>query len=299
MRDLNAKVIVPPIKCQGIKSKLVNWILESAKLENNERWVEPFMGSGVVGFSLQPENALFCDINPHLINFYNSIKTGKITANIARDFLEKEGFLLKEKGQEYYYIVRDRFNQKQDSLDFLLLSRSCFNGVMRFNRKGFYNVPFGHKPERFAKAYITKICNQIKNVENSIKTFNWQFVCQDFRDTISEAASGDVIYCDPPYYGRHTDYFNSWNDKEETDLFDLLKSTQAKFVLSTWHSNDFRENKELQKYSKNFEVVTKQHFYHVGASERNRNPMTEAIILNYAPEREIIISQSVQTSLFA
>jgi DNA adenine methylase len=299
MRNLNAKIIVPPIKCQGIKSKLVNWILQYVRLDKGERWVEPFMGSGVVGFSLQPENALFCDINPHLINFYNAIKEGRITADIARDFLENEGFLLKEKGEEYYYLVRERFNQKQDSLDFLLLSRSCFNGVMRFNRKGFYNVPFGHKPERFAKAYITKICNQIKNVQNSIRTFDWQFVCQDFRDTISECASSDVIYCDPPYYGRHTDYFNSWNDKEETDLFDLLKSTRSKFVLSTWHSNNFRENKELQKYSKSFEVITKDHFYHVGASQRNRNPMTEAIILNYAPNRKNILSQSVQTQLFA
>jgi len=262
------KIIIPPIKCQGIKSKLAGWILEFVKLQKDARWIEPFMGSGVVGFNLQPEKALFCDINPHLINFYNSIKAGEITSETAREFLEKEGALLKEKGESYYYFVRERFNETKDSLDFLFLNRACFNGVMRFNRKGFFNVPFGHKPEKFAKAYITKICNQIEKVEKVTQIFDWQFVCQDFRQTILQSNKNDVIYCDPPYFGRHTDYFNSWAETEENELFGLLEKTAAKFILSTWHSNEYRDNRELEKYSKNFEVVTRQHFYHVGASEK-------------------------------
>ncbi len=278
------KITIPPIKCQGIKSKLTEWILEFVILQKNERWVEPFMGSGVVGFNLQPENALFCDINPHLINFYNSIKDGEINSKIARDFLEKEGALLKEKGESHYYHIRERFNETKDSLDFLFLNRACFNGVMRFNRKGFFNVPFGHKPERFAKAYVTKICNQIEKVENATRIFDWKFVCQDFRQTISGAKQTDWIYCDPPYFGRHIDYFNSWNETDELNLFELLEKTSAKTILSTWHSNQYRENIELEKYNKSFEIVTKNHFYHVGASEINRNPMLEALVLNYPPK---------------
>jgi DNA adenine methylase len=284
------KIIIPPIKCQGIKSKLAGWILEFVKFQKDEKWIEPFMGSGVVGFNLQPAKALFCDINPHLINFYNSIKNGEITSKIAREFLEKEGALLKEKGESYYYFIRERFNETKDSLDFLFLNRACFNGVMRFNRKGFFNVPFGHKPERFAKAYVTKICNQIEKVEKATRNFDWQFVCQDFRKTISEVEETDWVYCDPPYFGRHIDYFNSWNETDEKDLFDLLEETSAKIILSTWHSNQYRENLELEKYNKAFEIVTKNHFYHVGASEINRNPMLEALVLNYAPK---------QTPLFA
>lgn len=298
MNGLKRKIIVPPIKCQGIKSKLADWILSFTDLKKAERWVEPFMGSGVVGFSLQPDNALFCDLNPHLINFYNSIKDGKITAKIARDFLEEEGANLTKKGDEHYYFVRERFNEKKDSLDFLFLNRSCFNGVMRFNRKGYYNVPFGHKPERFAKAYLTKICNQIEKVEHSTKIFNWKFSCQDFRQTILNSTTNDLIYCDPPYFGRHTDYFNTWTETEEKDLFELLEKTPAKFILSTWHSNQYRNNNELKKYQNSFEIITKEHFYHVGASEKNRNPMTEAIVLNYAPKQKQVLQKSYQANLF-
>lgn len=64
--------IVPPLKSQGIKTKLVEWIANCAKDIAFERWVEPFMGTGVVAFNLQPKTALLCDSNPHLINFLPS-----------------------------------------------------------------------------------------------------------------------------------------------------------------------------------------------------------------------------------
>jgi DNA adenine methylase len=275
------KIFVPPLKCQGIKTKLVDWILEQVELDDKTRWVEPFMGSGVVGFNVRPRQAIFSDINPHIITFYNAIKSGEVTPRQAKLFLEGEGKHLSENGQEYYYQVRDRFNQNGDPFDFLFLSRASFNGVMRFNQQGRYNVPFGHKPQRFSKAYITKIVNQIDYVSKAIKQYAWEFICADFRAIISHANSTDFIYADPPYAGRHTDYFNSWPEQAERNLYELLLDTPAKFILSTWHSNCYRTNTMLEKYAHDFTILTREHFYHVGASEKNRNPMLEAIVLNY------------------
>ncbi len=42
------KTLIPPIKSQGIKAKLVDWIKGVSKKVAFERWVEPFMGTGVV-----------------------------------------------------------------------------------------------------------------------------------------------------------------------------------------------------------------------------------------------------------
>ena len=127
-------------------------------------WYEPFMGSGVVGLNLAPKHAVFADTNPYVIEFYNEIKDGNLNSYIIREFLEREGRLLKEKDEKHYYI-RDRFNEQHNPLDFLFLNRSCFNGMIRFNRNYKFNVPYGHKPERFSKAYITKIVNQVKRLE--------------------------------------------------------------------------------------------------------------------------------------
>lgn len=291
-------VKVPPLKCQGIKTKLVEWIKDHSSLSGDGIWIEPFMGSGVVGFNMRPNHAIFSDVNPHIINFYNAIKQGNITTGIAKEFLEKEGALLQSKGEDYYYEVRERFNENGNPLDMLFLNRACFNGVMRFNKKGGFNVPFGHKPERFAKSYVTKITNQIKYVADATSQYDWKFVCSDFRKSIFIAGRNDFIYCDPPYIGRHVDYFNSWSENDEQELYDLLSATKAKFILSTWHSNQYRTNVAIEKYAYHFTILTREHFYHVGASEKNRRPMLEAIVLNYNPLTPVTIEAEKQLTLF-
>jgi len=290
-------VKVPPLKCQGIKTRLTEWIKDHSTLENDGTWFEPFLGSGVVGFNVQPRRAIFADVNPHIINFYNAIREGKVTAGIAKEFLEHEGQNLESRGEGHYYEVRERFNEDFRPLDFLFLNRACFNGVMRFNKKGKYNVPFGHKPHRFSKAYVTKIANQIRYVSQAVSQYDWAFVCSDFRKVIPAAAENDFVYCDPPYLGRHVDYFNSWGEQEEQELYDLLSATAARFILSTWHSNRYRSNPAIEKYTYRFTILTREHFYHVGAKERNRNSMLEAIVLNYSPLPPIALGTEEQLAL--
>jgi DNA adenine methylase len=277
------KVFVPPIKCQGIKTKLVNWILAQVDLPAGGRWIEPFMGSGVIGFNLRPKRALFADKNPHLINFYRAIQKGEITSAKAKAFLESEGEQLRKSGQAYFNAVRARFNRDGSPWDFLFLNRSCFNGIIRFNSKGGFNTPYNHKPERFAQAYVTKITNQIDYVSKAMAAGDWEFRCADFRDVIRRATAKDVIYCDPPYLGRHVDYFDSWSEDDERDLAAALVESPARFIISTWHSNQYRQNTALKKYWNGFAMLTREHFYHVGGKETNRNPMLEALVMNFAP----------------
>ena len=274
---------VPPIKCQGIKTKLVPMILRNVERNPDGLWIEPFLGSGVVALNAVPKRALLADSNPHIIRFYQAIQDGEIDGATTRAFLEREGKQLSAQGQDYYYQVRERFNSKGNPLDFLFLNRSCFNGVIRFNRRGEFNVPFGHKPQRFAPAYITKIVNQVEKFRATTKLFDWNFVCQDFQSTIRQAAANDFLYCDPPYVGRHTDYYNDWDERSEKLLYSELKGTEARFILSTWHSNQHRENEFLRTLWSEFTVSTREHFYHVGARKANRKPMLEALVTNYTP----------------
>lgn len=92
------KVHIPPLKTQGIKTKLVPWIARYAAVDAGTVWVEPFMGSSVVGFNLAPRRALFSDTNVHIIDFYRSIQDGELTAAGCKKFLESEGVRLKSKG---------------------------------------------------------------------------------------------------------------------------------------------------------------------------------------------------------
>lgn len=278
---LTDKVYIPPIKIQGIKTKIVPLIKSNVSLSEESIWIEPFMGSGVVGFNIAPTTAIFADTNPHIIAFYNQIKEGKITSYRVRDFLEREGEILSKNGSAYYYEVRERFNQEHDPLDFLFLNRSCFNGMIRFNKDFKFNVPYGHKPQRFSKAYITKIVNQVAHVEDLLKTNSWTFLCQSFEQTIRLADDNSFIYCDPPYIGRHVDYYDSWNEESEMNLYHELAASNAKFMLSTWDHNDYRKNEYIEKIWCFCNKTTQEHFYHVGAKEANRNPMIEALLTNF------------------
>jgi DNA adenine methylase len=293
------RIFVPPIKCQGIKTKIVPLILANAEFRTDGIWYEPFMGSGVVGFNRRTATAVFSDINPHIIAFYSAIRTSQITPPMARAFLESEGAKLLIQGEKYYYEVRDRFNRGFSPLDFLFLSRACFNGMIRFNSKGEFNVPFCRKPQRFSPSYITKIVNQIKYVWEAARHYDWKFECAPFDRILAMASEQDMIYCDPPYLGRHVDYFNSWTEDDERRLYESLSQTKARFILSTWHSNKYRKNLLLDTLWSKFYTVTKEHFYHVGAKEDNRNAITEALVMNFPPICSELKKLKVkQTSLF-
>lgn len=275
------KIFVPPIKSQGIKTKLTPWIYNNVKNVEYHRWVEPFMGTGVVGFNIRPKNALMCDSNPHIINFYKAIQSKEITSALVKNFLSKEGEILLKTDGEHYYTVRERFNKNGNPLDFLFLSRSCFNGMMRFNKSGGFNVPFCKKPNRFAQALITKITNQVENISQIIHAGNFEFKNQDFQTTLNELNPTDLVYAAPPYIGRHVDYFDSWSEEEEILLNQGLISSNAKFILSTWLSNKYRTNDYIFSVWSKCHITTKEHFYHIGGKETNRNAVYEALLSNF------------------
>ena len=294
------RVRVPPIKCQGIKTKLVNWIRDNLPQDLTGTYFEPFLGSGVVAFNLRPQKAFLSDSNPHIVAFYEQVAKGRITPALVSEFLKTEGEKLSAFGADYYYEVRDRFNAEHNPLDFLFLSRSCFNGLVRFNRKKLYNVPFGHKPNRFTRSYITKICNQVKWTSLLLRqNDSWTIACMDFKEALLQAGPDDFIYCDPPYVGRHVDYFDSWSETDEVELNAILKGSGARFILSTWCGNKYRKNKYIDMIWSAYRVTTRQHFYYIGANETNRNSMTEALVLNFEPAAQThLLREQGQLDLF-
>jgi DNA adenine methylase len=270
----------PPIKCQGIKTKLVPFILSNIVWkETAGRWIEPFLGSGVVAFNVAPARALLADTNRHIIAFYQAVQRNEITPQTVRNFLVEEGQHLASDGATHYYRVRERFNAHGSPLDFLFLNRACFNGLMRFNRDGKFNVPFGHKPNRFAPAYISKIANQVAWVAQQMQGKAWIFRVAPWQDTLHETTSEDFVYLDPPYIGRHTDYFNAWSEAEAAELAAVTQTLTGGFALSMWHENRHRRNTHIEQCWPNADIRVHQHFYHVGSKESYRNTMQEALII--------------------
>ncbi|MEM8322144.1 Dam family site-specific DNA-(adenine-N6)-methyltransferase [Morganella morganii] len=175
------------------------------RLPKTKRLVEPFAGSCAVMMNTDYEQYLIADVNPDLINMYNTIKDSDenlFIGNAQYMFLDAN-----DKGQ--YLGARDIFNKKDTtefarSILFLYLNRHCFNGLCRYSKKTGFNVPFGgykntYFPENEIRAFVAKSQQAI------IQCLAWQ-------DTLSLVDFGDGVYCDPPYMGTnftqyHTDGF--------------------------------------------------------------------------------------------
>lgn len=269
----------PPLKTQGIKTRLVPFIRSHIGTIGPGRWIEPFLGSGAVLFNMAPERALVADGNGHIIGFYRALQAGTIGPDRARRYLEREGERLARDGEAHYYRIRDRFNAAGDPLDFLFLSRAGFNGIMRFNRQGGFNVPFCRKPQRFSPGLISKICNQLAWAAARLDGRDWHFETLDWRASLAQAEAGDLVYLDPPYVGRHADYHTQWSETEADALAEALKRLPCRFAYSMWSANRHRENPHLAAHFAGYRVVTTSHFYHVGGALANRNAMEEALVL--------------------
>lgn len=274
------RIHTPPIKIQGIKTKLLPFITSSIKWNGNGTWYEPFMGSGVVGFNIQPKYAVFSDTNPYLIDFYKDIQNHKITPQKVRSFLAVEGSKLAKTPKDkhsYYYQVRDRFNKEHNPLDLLFLQRSNFNGMMRFSRYG-YNSPFCRKPQRFHKSLITKIVNQVKWVQHIMKGKHWIFKAVPWQAPLKQAKNNDFAYLDPPYIGRNATYFNSWKQSDADNLAKFINhKLKCGYAMSMW----YKDRKKVNPYLKEFHdpIFTNQHYYYIGPKIQNRGTVIEALVV--------------------
>jgi len=272
-------VVIPPLKSQGIKTKLVKFILSNISWDGKGRWVEPFLGSGVVLFNVQPQQALVNDINPHIIRFYQMLYDGDLAPEDVRLYLLSEGKKLSSCGENYYYLVRERFNKTGDPLDFLFLNRTCFNGLIRFNNKGEFNVPFCREPDRLSEAYVLKIVNRISQIRRIMQGKEWEFRVGDWKECVEDVEANDFVYFDPPYTGRHTDYYQKWTEKDSIELYRFIRRLSSGFALSTWKEDKERKNELVDIYLHDLIKREFKHFYRVGSKKDFRGSVVELLLI--------------------
>lgn len=276
-------MIIPPIKIQGKKTKLVQKIMEIADEILNEHpeidtWVEPFLGSGVVAFNCPSriKKVVVNDINPHIIKFYKGVADGIITSDNIREVFEIHNQNLLKDGVKYYNEIRDRFNQSFDTMDFLFLTRTGFNGVMRFNGSGKWNVPFCKLDNRLSKNVIEDLAGSVNELSRLFKSKEFTFYNKSFEEIIAAAPENSIFYCDPPYYGLQVQYFKGWGKEDEVRLNGMLKDKV--FIYSTWLEDGIRENPMIDEYWGEYEIEGKRHKYNVAEKAEKRNQVTEGLI---------------------
>jgi DNA adenine methylase len=209
----------PPLKWAGGKRWQIPHLRPLWREHNRRRLVEPFCGGLAVTLGLSPEKALLNDVNPHLVNFYQWLKRGLVTA------------LLMSNTPRRYYDCRTRFNKllergqatsQEAAALFYYLNRTGYNGLCRFNQKGGFNVPFGRY------THITYTYDFIPYRETFAR---WDFMNMDFERLPLNAH--DFIYADPPYDVEFTHYSKEkFNWEEQVRTAEWLSKHPGPVVLS-------------------------------------------------------------------
>lgn len=277
MKNLN---VAPFVKWAGGKRQLISKIKERMPEQYND-YYEPFVGGGAVVLELQPENAVINDINKSLINAYTQI------ANNPDEFLDAVNMLDNEMwddGKEYYYSIREHYNDKlmREEFDielaalFVFINKHCFNGLYRVNGKGLFNVPYN----KSRKASVDK--KAIVETSKYLRSIN--IINGDFENACRNAQAGDFVFIDSPYAPLKPTSFESYtkegfdveSHRRLANLFDEL-SERGCYCMLTNHNTEFI-NELYGNKGYSIDVVSVKRMINSDASNRVGE---EVIIYNY------------------
>lgn len=216
------EIIIPFLKWAGGK----RWLVQHPEFEFPDfegRYIEPFLGSASVFFSLRPRDAILADANAELISAYKAIR------DEYEQVLRHLRNHARQHGKKYYYQIRDEAKPTSAAgraARFLYLNRTCWNGLYRVNLKGKFNVPKGTK---------SSVLLETDNFgETSRALRKAQLICSDFEAVIDRAKKGDLVYADPPYTVHHnTNGFIKYNEvlfswEDQTRLRDSLVRARSR-----------------------------------------------------------------------
>ncbi|MGA2452232.1 MAG: Dam family site-specific DNA-(adenine-N6)-methyltransferase [Solirubrobacteraceae bacterium] len=153
-------------------------------------YYEPFVGTGAVLATLAPEQAVAGDALPLLIDLLRMVQSDP-SPLISHYAARREELMAR--GREAYDEIKASYNTCPNPEDLLVISRTCYGGVMRFTRDGRISTPMGpHRPMPADKldGYMIEWQERLRGTE---------FISQGFERTMALAGRGDTIYCDPPY----------------------------------------------------------------------------------------------------
>lgn len=210
-------VVKPLLKFAGAK----NWcaadlgpVYRDHVAETGGYYVEPFLGGASLFLAARPPRAVVGDAMKDLVEFYEVVRDqpGELAWQLS-------ALAINGVGPDNYYAVRDMRPETPlaRAARFLFLARLGFNGLIRHNRKGENNVPYGDavyrksivgRSARDAIESLFPNREKIQNVSDLLKTAE-AIHSGDFSELVDRAEEGDLVVIDPPYDGTYDGYSGS------------------------------------------------------------------------------------------
>jgi DNA adenine methylase len=270
----------PVIKWPGSKRAVA--LALSRLFPKAERYFEPCVGGGAL-LPFRPSKSSYAsDTVSELIALWLTIRDKP--QDLADGYRDRWAKRQKE-GHTVYYFVRDRFNRTRDPIDFFFLSRTCVNGLIRFNKRGAFNNSLHHTRPGMAPDKLEEIIFRWSRAVQGVS-----FASHDYRSALSDVRRGDFVFLDPPYEATRGRYRAEIFDAHEfrTELA-RLNSVGAKWMLT--YDGEAGERSYTgalpgDLYKLKLRIATGQSPFTrlMGTAV---DPVTESVYLNYEPPGQL------------
>lgn len=297
------KVYRSPFFYTGDKYKLINE-LKNYFPKEIDKFIEPFVGGGSVFLNSNAKSFYENDIDKNIMSIHNFLSSFSSTddlLNILFSKIEEYNFSCSYKGKtvpqelkskyvktyfakhnaDSYKKLKEKYNasDRSDIADLYLLLIYGFNRMLRFNRKGEFNLPVGNVD--FNQNVVEALTNYV-NLTNQKKIY-WSN--EDYKSFLSKIVTteNDFIYLDPPYLITSSEYNKFWRQKDDDELYSLLDEFTKKkirFALSNVVTYKDKENIKLLKWAKKYNVYPVKSNY-INYHDNSIKSFSEVLITNY------------------
>ena len=182
--------------------------------------------------------------------------------------------------KEAYMNLRADFNSNKDNMMLLyMLLIYGFNRMLRFNRKGDFNLPVGNVD------FNQNVVNALNTYFDYVKDKEIEFYNMDFQDFVNqiEPEADDFVYLDPPYLITFSEYNKLWDEDSEMRLIrflDELNERGIRFAVSNvlWHRR--RYNGTFNEWAQQYNIVRIQSNY-ISYHDNTEKDSYEVLVKNY------------------
>ena len=270
----------PILKYRGGKSKEIPFLMPYIP-QYEGRYFEPFFGGGAMYFHIEPERAVINDINTKLMDFYRAVQQNyqhlskelamieEIYSNNRADYealkQQHPDERVVDKNEALYYNMRDMYNglkepRYSDAALYYFINKTSYSGMIRYNTKGEYNVPYGRY-----KHLNTSLLSE----HHHYLLLNTDIYNSDYKNIFDLTENNDFVFLDPPYdcifsdYGNeeYRDGFSEENHRKLANDFQNLNCKAMLVIGATSLTRELYRGSIKAEYDKNYSVNIRNRFH--------------------------------------
>lgn len=275
--------IVKGLPYVGSKYKLMSQLKPLLERPQFNNFYDMMCGSGTVGANVDYSNVIMNDTNKPVVNILRAIlgRGSAMTVDILQSIIADHE--LNASNKEAYYKLRTLYNDKYDIDPFLLLVLvyHAYNNMIRFNKKGRFNVPFGARTLNDSAAAKLKAFIERLEAKDMILFTAGSIGVWDY----TKEPKDSLFYFDIPYSTGNAPYNKYWTGKHDvitTKMLDEMTENKLSWALSSALTNNGNTNKFLTDWASKYNVHEIEYDYKGSFEKRKNKGITrEVLITNY------------------